>query len=221
MNHTAPRASTSTAFRRGTLLFSCVAAALVGTLLYQSATRPVDPAVTATGGPLGEISLSEPDRTTPNTGGAATEADGVLPEGATLFDDEYAGVANLDPHLLRSLRAAAADAAEDGVEFVVTSGWRSRDYQDQLLREAVVTYGSAEEAARWVATAETSSHVSGDAADIGLYDASAWLSRHGAAFGLCQIYGNESWHYELRPQATVSGCPPMYDDPTSDPRMRK
>ena len=31
--------------------------------------------------------------------------------------------------------------------------------------------------------------------------ATAWLSEHGAAYGLCQIYGNEPWHYELRPDA--------------------
>jgi hypothetical protein len=49
----------------------------------------------------------------------------------------------------------------------------------------------------------------------------AWLSEHGAHYGLCQIYRNESWHYELRPEATVRGCPPMYADPTHDPRMRR
>jgi hypothetical protein len=36
----------------------------------------------------------------------------------------------------------------------------------------------------------------------------------------CQIYSNESWHYELRPQAIDHGCPPMYADPTHDPRMQ-
>ena len=62
------------------------------------------------------------------------------------------GVANLDPALLGALRRAATDAAGDGVEFVVDSGWRSPEYQEQLLREAVSKYGSEEEAARWVAT---------------------------------------------------------------------
>ena len=47
----------------------------------------------------------------------------------------------------------------------------------------------------------------------------AWLSEHGAAYGLCQIYRNEPWHFELRPRAIESGCPPMYPDPTHDPRM--
>ena len=116
---------------------------------------------------------------------------------------------------------AATDAADDGVEFFVDSGWRSPEYQEQLLREAVSKYGSEAEAARWVATPDTSAHVSGDAVDIGPSDAAAWLSEHGAEYGLCQIYGNEPWHYELRPEAIDHGCPAMYADPTHDPRMQQ
>ncbi|WP_084130815.1 M15 family metallopeptidase [Actinocatenispora sera] len=148
-----------------------------------------------------------------------SEADGVLPAGVTVFDDRYPGVANLDPDLLRALRAAATDATRDGVEFRVNSGWRSPAYQNQLLREAVAKYGSAAEAARWVATATTSAHVAGHAVDIGRFDATAWLARHGARYGLCQIYRNEPWHYELRPEAARHGRPPLYPDPTHDPRM--
>ena len=153
--------------------------------------------------------------------GALGEADGAVPDGTTVFDDEIPGVANLDPALLGALRQAATDAADDGVEFFVDSGWRSPEYQEQLLREAVSKYGSEEEAARWVATPNTSAHVSGDAVDIGRSDATAWLSEHGAEYGLCQIYSNEPWHYELRPEAIDHGCPPMYADPTHDPRMQQ
>ena len=152
--------------------------------------------------------------------GALGEADGAVRGGVTVFDDEVPAVANLDPELLGALRQAATDAAGDGVEVYVTSGWRSPEYQDQLLREAISEYGSAEEAARWVATADTSPHVSGDAIDVGHSDATAWLSERGAKFGLCQIYGNEPWHYELRPEAIDHGCPLMYADPTHDPRMQ-
>ena len=42
------------------------------------------------------------------------------------------------------------------------SRWRSPSYQDQLLREVVSTYGSEDEAARWVATAATPPHVCQD-----------------------------------------------------------
>lgn len=130
-------------------------------------------------------------------------------------------MANLDPDLLAALRQAATDAAYDGIELVVDSGWRSPEYQSRLLREAVAEYGSEEEAARWVATPDTSAHVSGDAVDVEPDEAAEWLSEHGAVYGLCQIYANEPWHYELRPDAVDYGCPAMYADPTHDPRMQQ
>ena len=153
--------------------------------------------------------------------GALGEAGGAVPDGTTVFDDEVPGVANLDPALLGALRRAATDAADDGVKFVVNSGWRSPAYQEQLLADAISKYGSREKAAQWVGSPNTSAHVSGDAVDIGHSDATAWLSEHGAEYGLCRIYGNEPWHYELRPEAIDHGCPPMYSDPTHDPRMRQ
>ncbi len=152
--------------------------------------------------------------------GALDEGDGAVPDGTTVFDDEIPAVTNLDPALLGALRRAATDAAEDGVEFQVNSGWRSPEYQEHLLREAVSKYGSEKDAARWVATPDTSAHVSGDAVDLGPSDATAWLSKHGAEYGLCQIYRSEPWHYELRAEAIEHGCPPTYADPTHDPRMQ-
>lgn len=149
------------------------------------------------------------------------KAAGAVPDGVTVFDDEIPAVAKLDPDLLGAVRQAATDAAGDGVEFSVSGGWRSPEYQERLLRQAVSEYGSEKEAARWVATADTSPHVSGDAIDIGHSDATAWLSEHGAEYGLCQVYGNEPWHYELRPEAIDHGCPAMYSDPTHDPRMQQ
>jgi zinc D-Ala-D-Ala carboxypeptidase len=160
-------------------------------------------------------------RSAPGERGALGEADGAIPDGTTVFDDDIPGVANLDPALLGALRRAATDAASDGVEFYVDSGWRSPEYQEQLLREAVLKYGSEAEASRWVATPGASAHVSGDAVDIGPSGAAAWLSEHGAEYGLCQIYGNERWHYERRPEAIDHGCPAMYADPTHDPRMQQ
>jgi D-alanyl-D-alanine carboxypeptidase len=149
------------------------------------------------------------------------EADGAIPDDTTAFDDEIPGVAKVASALLGALRQAAADAAHDGVEFVVNSGWRSPAYEEQLRREAIAKYGSEEEAARWVATGSTSAHVSGDALDIGPPASAAWLSEHGAEYGLCQIYGNEPWHYELRSEAIDHGCPAMYADPMHDPRMQR
>jgi zinc D-Ala-D-Ala carboxypeptidase len=204
--------------------------AIIGAVLgYQSVAAPTpsatSPVVTVQDDAQGRAGHA-PDPPLPPVGadralpGGVTVDDGVVPDGVTVFDGGFPAVANLDPHLLSAFRRAATAAAGDGVEFVVNSGWRSPAYQDQLLREAVSEYGSEEEAARWVATAETSLHVSGDAVDVGHSDATAWLSEHGAEYGLCQVYGNEPWHYELRPEAVDHGCPIPYADPTHDPRMQ-
>jgi zinc D-Ala-D-Ala carboxypeptidase len=147
-------------------------------------------------------------------------ADGVLPSRATIFDDGLPGVAKLDPALLDALQRASTDAQRMGVHLYVDSGWRSQEYQEQLFRQAVSEYGSEAEAARWVAIPGTSTHESGSAVDLGPSDADTWLSKHGAVYGLCQIYRNEPWHYELRPEAIDRGCPRMYADPTHDPRMQ-
>jgi zinc D-Ala-D-Ala carboxypeptidase len=166
--------------------------------------------------------LGAPSGALPGTPGVAFgAADGVLPTGTTAFDDDLPGIAKLDPALLDALRSASTDAQKDGVHIEVDSGWRSRTYQERLFRQAFSKYGSKAEASRWVATPGTSAHESGDAVDLGPADADAWLSKHGAAYGLCQIYRNEPWHYELRPGAINRGCPRMYADPTRDPRMQQ
>ena len=199
-----------------------VIAAIAAALGYQSESSP-----STAGSPI-DILRGEHRALRSEVGGLRSEhrgglgeADGAVPDGTTVFDDEVPGVANLDPDLLDALRQAATAAAGDGVAFYVDSGWRSPEYQEQLLREAVSEYGSEAEAARWVATPNKSAHVSGDAVDIGPSGAAAWLSEHGAEYGLCQIYGNEPWHYELRPEAIAHGCPPTYSDPTQDPRMQQ
>jgi len=193
-----------------------VIAAITAALEYQSPSSSSSPATS----PI-DVPRSEHRPAPPEPPGALGEADGAVPDGTTVFDDGLPGVSNLDADLLSAVRQAATDAAGAGVEFHVDSAWRSPEYQEHLRQEAVSKYGSEAEAARWVATADTSPHVSGDAVDIGPSTAAAWLSGHGAEYGLCQIYGNEPWHYELRPGAGDHGCPPMYEDPTHDPRMRR
>ena len=177
-------------------------------------------AALGSGSPTSSPSTAAPpiDVPRPEHRGALGEADGALPDDATVFDDELPGVAKLDPALLGALRRASTDGR---IRLLVDSGWRSPAYQEHLLQEAISKYGSEAEAARWVATPETSAHVSGDAVDIGPSAAAAWLSEHGAAYGLCRTYGNEPWHYELRPEAVDHGCPPTYADPTHDPRMQR
>lgn len=140
--------------------------------------------------------------------------DGQLHEPASPFDLSLPAIATLDPALLQAVQQAARDASEDGVEFVVTSGWRSAAYQQRLLDDAISEYGNLDEALRYVATPDTSAHVTGEAVDIGPTDADSWLSQHGADYGLCQTYANEMWHFEL---ATTPGgeCPTMRSDASS------
>jgi D-alanyl-D-alanine carboxypeptidase len=173
--------------------------------------------------PASAASSAPPPRVSQATAPALHDRtdDGAVPDHVTVFDDRYAAVTRLDPALRAALRDAAEDADDDGVELDVHSGWRSPAYQERLLDEAISRYGSKAEAARWVATPATSPHVSGDAVDIGPARATTWLSRHGARYGLCQIFANEAWHYELRPEAVHRGCPTPYPDPTHDPRMTR
>src|SRR4051794_11893653 len=111
----------------GPMVLGLVVVAVAVTLLYQSPSFP---------------SLSLGDVLPGRRGGTTGQADGALPDGVTVFDDPYPGVANLEPRLLQALRDAARAAVGDGVVVVVNSGWRSRGYQNQLLRQAVATYGS-------------------------------------------------------------------------------
>jgi hypothetical protein len=212
-----------------TLVTGVSVAVLVGTLGNQASLAAQEPramdAVIQTGPttviPPADDLQQHPDQP-PRDGFAADPStdEGGVGAGASVFDDWVPAVANLDPSLRDALRQAATAAGADGVTFTVNSGWRSPEYQNELLEAAIAQYGSAKEAARWVATPKTSPHVHGEAVDLGL-DASIWLSSNGAAFGLCQIYANERWHYELRPAAIDQDCPAMYTDPTYDPRMQQ
>jgi len=141
-----------------------------------------------------------------------TAAHGYIPTGETieLDDDSLPALTGLDPELLDAARQAAAAAQAEGVHIAVTSGWRSTAYQQWLLDRAIEKYGSADEAAKWVSTPETSKHVSGEAIDIGPFDATLWMQSNSTRFGLCQIYANELWHYELA-SAYGGSCPPLRD----------
>jgi hypothetical protein len=201
-------------------VLAVVAAAVGDRLATSSSTSPPPGEHRAPPGDRLGVS-GEPALTDVTTAGALADADGAVRNATTAFADGVPGIAKLDPGLLEALRRAATGAAAEGVELLVDSGWRSPKYQRLLLDEAIMTYGSEEKAARWVAPPDRSAHVSGNAVDIGPSKAAAWLSRHGAAYGLCQVYGNEPWHYELRPDAPDQGCPATYADPTQDPRLKQ
>ncbi|SBS74902.1 M15 family metallopeptidase [uncultured Microbacterium sp.] len=144
---------------------------------------------------------------------APGERDGAVDERhpISLSATHLPAISRLDDDLFDALRRAEADAAADGIRFDITSGWRSREYQQWLLDERIEEWGSEELAREYVATPEGSHHVTGDAVDIAPLDAQIWLIDHGARYGLCQTYANERWHFEL---ATEPGgtCPEMLPD---------
>jgi hypothetical protein len=137
-------------------------------------------------------------------------AEGGLPDGQRLspFDLSSPAVNRLDPALLDAIERAADSASADGITIGLTSGWRSPDFQQQLFDDAVVQYGSATIASQYVASPQVSKHVVGKAVDIGPAGADNWLIRNGSAFGLCQIYANEIWHFELASDYG-GACPPL------------
>lgn len=137
--------------------------------------------------------------------------DGHLEGAVSLDDDRLPAIARLNPALRDAMRTAEAAASLDGISFDITSGWRSPAYQEWLFDDAVRTHGSAEVARQFVATPERSHHVTGAAVDVGNLDGQLWLQQHGVAWGLCQIYANERWHFEL---ATTPGgvCPAQLPD---------
>src|SRR5215218_11142648 len=178
MNHSASLSAPARRTRRIVLVALAVLGVAIAAFVVQRPLVASTPSSSST-----EVGQSTSTQT------ALDEADGVIPDGVavSVFDEEIPAVGKLDPDLLEALRRAATDAEADGLGLRVNSGWRSPEYQQQLLQDAVVEYGSQEEAARWVATAETSAHVLGEAVDIGLFDGATWLSKHGDASGLCQI----------------------------------
>ena len=123
------------------------------------------------------------------------------------YDVANPAVGNLDPALLIAVQQATTAAAAGGVTMTITSGWRSPAFQQELLDDAVLAYGSLAAARQYVQTPERSRHVLGQAVDIGGVGADQWLIANGVRFGLCQIYANELWHFELATDA-AGNCPP-------------
>jgi D-alanyl-D-alanine carboxypeptidase len=135
---------------------------------------------------------------------------GWLPDGVMLspFDTSQPIIAWLNPMLLKAVQDAARRAAAEGIDMQITSGWRSKGFQQRLFDAAVQNFGSVDIARQFVASPDVSKHVDGEAVDIAPVAADQWLIRNGAQFGLCQIYANEIWHFELAVDEH-GRCPPL------------
>lgn len=134
--------------------------------------------------------------------GATQPPMGVAPTGV-------GNAGHLDPALRHAFAVAQRDAAADGVELRITSGWRSHAEQAALFAAAVKKYGSAQAASHWVLPPGQSKHERGEAIDVGPPAGAAWLDQHGVHYGLCRRYANESWHFELLAPELGQQCPPL------------
>jgi uncharacterized protein YcbK (DUF882 family) len=141
---------------------------------------------------------------------AVAAGDGSLADGQILtpFDVQNPAVGRLDPQLLDAIQQAATAASADGITMTITSGWRSPEFQQRLLESAIAQYGSLAVAREYVQTPAASKHVIGQAVDVGGVGADQWLIANGARFGLCRIYANELWHFELATDA-AGNCPSL------------
>jgi hypothetical protein len=181
-----------------------VAAGILGTVT--TAALVLGAAETSASGP--RISLA--DNTVSVAPPVVAAGDGSLADGQILtpFDVQNPAVGRLDPRLLSAIQQAAAAASADGITMTITSGWRSPEFQQRLLDNAVAQYGGLAVAREYVQTPEASKHVIGEAVDVGGVGADQWLIANGARFGLCRIYANELWHFELAADA-ASNCPAL------------
>src|SRR5918995_6058678 len=97
MSHTAAARTTTRGTLRPTAVgLVAVTAAIIGTLVYQSASSSAPS--------FSEVVRGDRGGATTEDDGVVTEDDGAVPDGATVFDGQYPGVANLDPDLLQALR---------------------------------------------------------------------------------------------------------------------
>lgn len=136
---------------------------------------------------------------------AAPESVSVAPgSGAPSGTAVAAETDGLDPLLATAYEQAAAEAQSEGVSLSITSGYRTPGQQEALWEDGIRTYGSPDAARQWVLPPEESTHVSGQAIDVGPRAGAQWLEDNGNRWGLCRTFDNEWWHFE---RVTLPGMP--------------
>ncbi len=118
---------------------------------------------------------------------------------------------DLNIYVKNRFLAAQSIARKEGINLVITSGFRTADRQEYLFNRAIEKYGSAKEASKWVLPPNKSHHPDGIALDVnypGNQVETKWLEKNGFKFGLCRVYKNEWWHFEPL-VAPGEICPPL------------
>jgi hypothetical protein len=100
------------------------------------------------------------------------------------------------PDVARAFDRMAAAAHADGVNLIVTSGFRSDAEQAKLF--------AAHPDPKWVAPPGKSLHRWGTEVDLGPRSAYGWLARNAGRFHFLKRYSWEPWHYgyTLNPRST-------------------
>jgi D-alanyl-D-alanine carboxypeptidase len=142
--------------------------------------------------------------------------------------EETTDLVDVGPNLVGRMQqltpAAAANwqqmveaAAGDGVRLLIVSGYRSYEYQAELIRKKITAGQSIEEILKVSAAPGYSQHHTGNAIDIATpgsrplteefetSDAFGWLTEHGAEHGFSMTYPRdnvfgfifEPWHWSL------------------------
>lgn len=111
-----------------------------------------------------------------------------------------------------AFEAARAEALwRHGVLIGLTDGYRDAHAQAQLFADTVRRTGSLSLALQWTLPPHESRHVIGTALDVRPIEGARWLDRYGARHQLYQVYDNEWWHFEYRPD----GRPPRLPHPSA------
>ena len=131
--------------------------------------------------------------------------------GAGKISEPKTEASDLNIYVKNRFLAAQSKARKEGINLVITSGFRTAERQKYLFKRAIAKYGSEKEASKWVLPPDKSHHPDGIALDVnypGDPDDTKWLELNGYKYGLCRVYKNEWWHFEplVAPGET---CPPL------------
>jgi len=141
-----------------------------------------------------------------------------LPVGANALTPGNVRPKQMNSFFANRIKMAQLMAQKEGHTLLITSGWRSFEYQQKLFDQAIVTNGSVEEASKWVLPPQYSMHPWGLAVDInyktGKQAGAQWLEANGYKFGLCRRYKNEWWHFEPL-VAPGQRCPVLEEYPVA------
>jgi zinc D-Ala-D-Ala carboxypeptidase len=114
----------------------------------------------------------------------------------------------LSPATRAAFEAARTEALWRHGELIgLTDGYRDAHTQARLFADAVRRTGSPELAMKWTLPPHQSRHVAGTALDVRPIEGARWLELYGARHHLYQVYDNEWWHFEYRPESRPPRLP--------------